>query len=95
MSAETKPDFYKKHSIALKIARTIFAAGVVYGGANALIDLGGGLEAQHIASNSLASATEHQSATHDEQDAFHDAEKQALIAVIGAAGLAFTRKRDV
>jgi len=72
----------------------LFFAAVVYGGTSAAIDLGGGLEASHVASDLPVSESEHQSVVRDEHEAFHDAEKQALIAVIGGAGLAFTRKRN-
>jgi hypothetical protein len=94
MSVEKKLGSYTNRSMPLKVARTICAAAIVYGGANAAIDFGGGLEASHLASNTPSVAPEYQSAIQDEHDTFHDAEKQALIAVVGAAGLMLTRKRD-
>ena len=94
MSAENKVGIYTNRSLPSKIARTFCAAAILYGGVNAAIDFGGGLEAGHVASDLPTSVAEHQSAARDEHDAFQDVEEQALIAVIGAAGLALTRKQD-
>lgn len=94
MSAENKVGFYTNRSMPLKFARTICAAAIVYGGANAAIDFGGGLEARHLANNTLSTSPEYQPAIQDEHNAFQDAEKQSFMAVMGAVGLVLTRKRD-
>ena len=67
---------------------------IVYGGGNAAVDFGGGLEADHLLKGISSTAPEYKSATQDRHDAFHDAGKQAILAVAGAAGLMLIRRRE-
>jgi hypothetical protein len=93
MTAENKLKIDPDRSIPSRIGRAFCAAAIVYGGVNAAIGFGIGIEASHLANITPSGAPEYLPAIQDERGAFHDAEKEALIAVVGAAGIMLTRKR--